>query len=135
MPNGADAGDATYVEIASPDDFTRTLQRLEQTIEAAGLTIFARIDHAAAARGVGLTMPATTVLVYGNPRGGTPVMLAGPHLALDLPLRVLVREGGSGQVFIGWHPIAAVLKGADVADDLVAGLAGAQTLLAKDVRS
>ncbi|RWA53434.1 hypothetical protein AU476_14045 [Cupriavidus sp. UYMSc13B] len=57
-----------------------------------GMTIFARIDHAEAARNVGLAMPPTQVLIYGNAKRGTPLMLAAPGVALDLPLRVLVRD-------------------------------------------
>src|SRR4051812_10903549 len=77
---------------ASPYGFAETLDRLEATLRAKGIDVFAKIDHAAAATGVGLSMPPTVVLVFGSPRGGTPLMLEQPLLALDLPLRVLVRE-------------------------------------------
>lgn len=72
--------------------FAPTVQRLKDAIANAGMTVFASIDHAAGAREVGMEMPPTIVMLYGNPRGGTPIMLAAPHTALDLPLRVLVRE-------------------------------------------
>jgi hypothetical protein len=62
-----------------------------------GVTIFARIDHAEAARNAGLAMPPTQVLIYGNAKGGTPLMLGAPSIALDLPLRVLVRDDCQGQ--------------------------------------
>ena len=125
----------SYVEHVSAHGFAATVAHLEQTIAQAGLTIFARIDHAGAARGVGLAMPQTLVLIYGNPRGGTPVMLTAPQAALDLPLRVLVREDRDGRVLVGFHPIAAVLRSAAVADDLVARLAHTQALLMEGVRS
>ena len=73
----------TYVEHASAHDFAPTVDRLEKAIARAGLTIFARIDHHGAARDAGLAMPSTIVLIYGSPRGGTPVMLATPRVALD----------------------------------------------------
>ena len=76
----------------SPVGFDETLSRLNVVLAARGLKIFARIDHAANAREVGLYMPLTTVVIFGNARGGTPLMLAEPDVALDLPLRILVRE-------------------------------------------
>jgi uncharacterized protein (DUF302 family) len=80
------------VKLESTESFADTLTRLQSTLESNGFKIFATIDHQAAARSVGLDMPPTTVLVYGNPKGGTPLMLAAPDFALELPLRVLVRE-------------------------------------------
>lgn len=124
-----------FVEHVSTEPFASTLQRIEQAIGRAGLTIFARIDHAEAARSVGLTMPATTVLIYGNPRGGTPVMLAAPRAALDLPLRVLIREDDQGRSCIGFHPIVDVLREADVAESLATRLAPAQAILVEGTRS
>src|ERR1700736_6184200 len=75
--------------------FAETLARLQSALERRQLEIFARFDHSGAARLVGLTMPDTQVVVFGNPKGGTPLMLAAPLVALDLPLRLLVsNEGG-----------------------------------------
>lgn len=76
----------------SSGDFGQTLERVEQAIVAHDLTVFARIDHRAAAKAQGLSMHPATVLVFGNPRIGTPAMLTEPLLALDLPSRVLVWE-------------------------------------------
>jgi uncharacterized protein (DUF302 family) len=117
------------VEQASPLPFDATLERLTQAIETAGLTIFARIDHAANARGVGTTMPPATVLIYGAAKGGTPIMLATPLAALDLPLRVLVRAREDGDVSIAFHPVAAMLHRVGVSPDLAARLEPAQRLL------
>ena len=79
-------------------------------------------------------MPPTTVLLYGHAQGGTPIMLAAPRAALDLPLRVLVREDDDGHVLVGFHPIDMMLRGAGVANDLAVRLAPAQTIL-EGVRS
>lgn len=76
----------------SPYDFAETLARVQRAIAERGLTVFARIDHRAGARAQGLDMQEATVLVFGNPRLGTPAMLEQPLAALDLPLRVLVWE-------------------------------------------
>jgi uncharacterized protein (DUF302 family) len=110
-------------------NFIQTLQRLEQTVEKVGMRVFARIDHSQAATDVGLQMPPTTVLLYGNPRGGTPLMLIAPHLALDLPLKVLVREASNGKTLIAFHPAAPMLRMAGVPDDLATRLDAAQRVL------
>jgi uncharacterized protein (DUF302 family) len=120
------------VEHVSGMAFAPTLERLVRAIEAAGMTVFARIDHAAGAREVGMEMPPTVVLLYGHPRGGTPIMQAAPQAALDLPLRVLVREdaaAGGGRVLVSFHPVAPMLRQAGVPDALAARLEPAQRLL------
>ncbi len=117
------------VEHASPLPFDSTIEKLAHAIEGAGMTIFTRIDHAANARNVGLAMPPATVLVYGNAKGGTPVMLAAPRAALDLPLRVLVRESEDGTVAIAFHPVAAMLQRTGAATEVAALLEPAQRLL------
>ncbi len=128
-------GQGAFVEHVSAHSFAQTVSRLEQTIARAGLTIFARIDHSGVACDVGLFMPPTLVLIYGNPRGGTPIMLAAPRTALDLPLRVLVREDDKGLVLVAFHPIAAVLREAGVDEELAARLEPAQAILAKGLNS
>ncbi len=126
---------AGLFEAASALPFDATVDRLTAAIEAAGLTVFATIDHAAAARHVGLSMPPTLVLIYGNARGGTPVMLAAPHVALDLPLRVLVRENAGGATIVAFHPVAEMLTAAGVPAELVHRLDGAQHLLLEAIKA
>ncbi|GAA4581525.1 DUF302 domain-containing protein [Planotetraspora phitsanulokensis] len=79
----------------SPYGHAETVRRLEQEIGARGATIYGRVDHAANAASVGMHMPPTVVLIFGNPRGGTPIMLSVPAAAYDMPARILVREAGS----------------------------------------
>ena len=117
------------VEQASSLPFDATVERLAQTILKRGMTIFARIDHAANAREAGVSMPPTTVLIYGSAKGGTPVMLAAPPAALDLPLRVLVRQRDDGKAVIAFHPVVAMLRRAGVREDLAARLEPAQQAL------
>jgi uncharacterized protein (DUF302 family) len=117
------------VEHVSPVVFGPTLERITMAIRAAGLTIFAQIDHAANAREAGLSMPPSTVLIYGHAKGGTPLMLAAPTIALDLPLRVLVREREDGQAIVAFHPAAAILRRAGVPENLAGRLEPAQALL------
>lgn len=89
---------AALNEQTSPHTFTETLSRLEKAADARGLKLFARLDHAAAAKEAGLSLRPTTVLVLGNPKGGTGLMQAQPTLAIDLPLKVLVWQGDDGKV-------------------------------------
>jgi uncharacterized protein (DUF302 family) len=115
-------------ELTSPHTFQTTLDRIAAAISAAGLTLFARIDHAAGARSAGLEMPPSVVLIYGHARGGTPIMQAAPNAALDLPLRVLVRQA-DGHAVVAFHPIAPLLQAAGVPEALAARLQPAQQLL------
>lgn len=120
----------TSTEISTPLDFATALSRVTDAIATSGLTIFARLDHAANAHGVGLLMPPTVVIIYGNARGGTPIMCAAPRAALDLPLRVLVRETRSGSA-VAFHPMAPVLRRAGVPEELAQKLDPAQRILEK----
>ena len=121
------------IEIPSRQNFAATLERLVKAIEDAGLIIVARIDHAAAARDAGMSMPPATVLIYGHPKGGTPVMLAAPQAALDLPLRVLAREDADGRVFVSFHRIAPMLRQLGAPEALAERLEPAQRLLIEGI--
>lgn len=122
------------VEQTSPFTVDATLDRLSKRIAEAGMTVFAVIDHAENARKAGLAMPASTVLVYGAAAGGTPIMLAAPHSALDLPLRVLVREGEDGRTVVAFRPMAPVLEDFGVPASLASRLGPAQDLLLKVIQ-
>jgi uncharacterized protein (DUF302 family) len=122
------------VEIACEADVEATTARVRRAIEAAGLRIFAEIDHAAEAARANLAMPPTRVLLYGRAEGGTPIMLAAPNAALDLPLRVLVRETQPGRAVVAFHPMAATLERAGVPKALSTRLDPAQKLLVDALR-
>ena len=124
----------TFVEQVSLNDFDTTLRMLVEAIESAGLTVFARIDHAAAARSVGLTMPPTVLLLYGNPRGGTPIMVAAPRSALELPLKVLLREGADGKAILSFHRVGPAMRDAGVGDDMAMRLGPSQELVLRALR-
>jgi uncharacterized protein (DUF302 family) len=125
--------DTDIHETLSAHPFEATLERLTAAITQAGLILFSRIDHQAGAREAGLDMPPATVLTYGHAKGGTPIMLAVPSLALDLPLRVLVRVRDDGRTVIAFRPIGAVLRRAGVPDALAGRLDPAQEILPKAV--
>jgi uncharacterized protein (DUF302 family) len=80
-----------------------TVEKLQTMLQGKGVTLFAVIDHSGEARRVGLAMPPTKLLVFGNPKGGTPLMLASPSIAIDLPLKILVAQGADGKVSISYN--------------------------------
>jgi uncharacterized protein (DUF302 family) len=88
--------------IVRPSSFgpEETMDRLAAAVTGHGMTVLARIDHAAAAAEVGMALPPTAVLVFGNPRAGTPLMQAAPTIAIDLPLRALVWQDEAGRTWI-----------------------------------
>ena len=87
--------------------YSDTIEHLTKMIDGAGNTIFATIDQSAAAVGVGLTLPPTTLLIFGNPKGGTPLMVAFPLVALDLPLKLLIWEE-AGAVNVAYTPMREI---------------------------
>lgn len=87
----------------SVHDFSTTVERVEAMSRTKGLTVFARLDHAAAAAAVGQAMPPSTVIVVGNPRIGTQRFIRYPTLAIDLPLKLLVWQDGSGHVRVSYN--------------------------------
>lgn len=92
------------VKTYSAYDYPQTRLRLMKAVADNGLVLFGEFDHARAAQNVNLKMPPTTVLVFGNPKGGTPLMLEHPELALDLPFRVLIRQQADGRTLVSYHP-------------------------------
>ena len=102
----------TYI---SQTDFASANARLKSAIEARGLTVFATVDHAAGAAKVGQTLAPNTLYIFGNPKAGTPLMLANPALGLDLPLKAQIREEG-GQVIITVSDIRAITAAAGVTE-------------------
>jgi len=98
------------IVIRSPYDAEMTMQRLEQQVTSRGLDIFARIDHAAGAARVGATLRPTMLLVFGNPKGGTPFMICEQTVGIDLPLKALVWEDASGQIWLGYNDPAFIAE-------------------------
>lgn len=88
---------------ASSHTVEQTLARVEGLLAAKGIKVFARIDHSGEAARAGLAMKPTQLLIFGNPAGGTPLMLAAPSTAIDLPLKLLVWEDAAGQVWITYN--------------------------------
>ena len=91
------------VAVKSPHSAKATMDKLEATAKDKGLNIFARIDHAAGAASIGQTLRPTEVLIFGNPKGGTPFMTCAQSVGIDLPLKALVWEDASSQVWVGYN--------------------------------
>jgi uncharacterized protein (DUF302 family) len=89
--------------IKSSHDPRETMNRLEAAVTAKGLTVFARIDHAAGASVAGLPLRPTEVLIFGNAKGGTPLMQAVQTIGIDLPLKALVWQDASGETWLSWN--------------------------------
>ena len=124
-----------HAEYKSDLTFSETVDHLVQTIEQVGMNVFAKIDHSAGAEEVGMILRPSTVLIYGHARGGTPIMQAAPTAALDLPLRVLIRETERGVTMISFHPVRQMLARYTIAKELVDRLAKAQLLLVGAVQT
>ncbi len=130
MPSPPDNG---MVHLSSPYSVAETIQRLESLLQAQGLTEFCRIDHSGAAERAGLKMPPTQVIIFGSPKGGTPLMIASPTLAIDLPLKALIWEDGGGKVWVSYNTADYLKHRHNVPDDLIKNIAGIGPLLQKVV--
>jgi len=115
--------------VASPHNFAATVEKLESLLKAKGLMIFARIDFSGDAQRAGLQMPATQMLIFGNPKGGTPVMLAVPSVALDLPLKVLIAEDANGKVWLSFNSPAYLAERHAIPAALVPNISGVHGLV------
>jgi uncharacterized protein (DUF302 family) len=98
------------VSTAATRPVAELIERLEAALAAKGISVFARVDHAAGAAAAGMALRPTVVLVFGNPRAGTPLMQAEQLLGLDLPLRILAWEDASGRTWLTWHDPAALAR-------------------------
>ena len=97
---------AGIVDRPSPHSVDQTVERLEALLRQKGIRLFALIDHGGEAAKVGMKMPPTKLLIFGKPQAGTPLMLAAPRIALDLPLKILVWEDAEGQVWVSANSAA-----------------------------
>ena len=121
------------VQVASHYSVDDTVQRLQAAFAAKGLQVFALVDHSGEAEKVGLQMRPTKVLIFGSPKAGTPLMVAAPSLAIDLPLRALVAEDVAGKVSVTYNDPEFLRERHGGAAELIKNLAGAGTVIAKAV--
>lgn len=98
------------ITVESPHPVRETMNRFEESAKQRGLTIFARIDHAAGAAKIGTTLRPTEVLIFGSPQGGTPLMECAQPAGIDLPLKALVWEDARGRVWLGYNDPAYIAQ-------------------------
>jgi uncharacterized protein (DUF302 family) len=130
MPAYSKRDDRDIMTQVSPySSVSETLQRLRETVCEKGLEEFALIDHGGAAERAGLKMQEAKLLIFGSPRAGTPLMVASPLLALDLPLKVLVWRDRDGRVLVSYNATSYLARRHDVPEDLVGNIAGIDALI------
>lgn len=109
----------------------QTVDRLKNILQSKGVTLFALIDHSGEAEKVGMKMRPTKLLIFGSPKAGTPLMLAAPSIALDLPLKILVWEDEQSKVWISYNSPAYLRERHDFPPELLPNIAVIETLAAK----
>jgi uncharacterized protein (DUF302 family) len=109
----------------------QTLEKLESTLRAKGVTIFALVDHSGEAEKVGIKMPPTKLLIFGNPKAGTPLMLAAPSSAIDLPLKILIWADAHGKVWVTYNSPTYLQQRHNLPPELLPNVAVVEILAAK----
>jgi uncharacterized protein (DUF302 family) len=128
---GTVAGSNGIATIPSHHSVDETVARLTGLLQAKGVTLFALVDHSGEAAKAGLSMPPTKLLIFGSPKAGTPLMLAAPGIAIDLPLKVLVAEDAAGTVSVSYNIPAYLQQRHGLSPDLLPAIAVVQVLAAK----
>jgi uncharacterized protein (DUF302 family) len=126
--------DNGIVHLSSPHTVLETLARLEAVVQAKGIAILAMIDHSGDAAKADIQMEPTKLLIFGNAKAGTPIMLASPSAAIDLPLKALVWQDKSGKVWLSYNSPAYLKKRHDIPDNLLPNIAGIEAICAQAVR-
>jgi len=118
---------------AAPSRLTvdEAVQKLRGIIEAKGVTLFALVDHSGEAEKAGLKMPPTKLLIFGSPKAGTPLMLAAPSIAIDLPLKILVSEDADGKVWISYNTPEYLCQRHGLPPELMQNLAAVEKFAAE----
>ena len=108
----------------------QTVERLKNILKSKGVTLFALIDHSGEAERAGMKMPPTKLLIFGNPKAGTPLMLAAPSSAIDLPLKVLIWQDTKGKVWVSYNSPAYLLERHGLPHDLLQNIGVVEILAA-----
>src|SRR5271170_7157239 len=126
MTSNSDNGMTTIPGHQSVD---QTVQKLEGILAAKGVKLFAVVDHSGEAEKAGMEMRPTKLLIFGNPKAGTPLMIASPSIALDLPLKALIWEDAGGKVWVSYNSPEYLQQRHGVPADLIKNISGAGPLL------
>jgi uncharacterized protein (DUF302 family) len=118
------------VTIPTDHSVEEAVQKVEDILKAKGVKMFALIDHSGEAERAGMQMPATKLLIFGSPKAGTPLMLASPSVAIDLPLKILIWEDTSGKVRISYNAPAYLQERHNLPAELIQNIAVVEALAA-----
>ncbi len=121
--------DNGIIDARSQHSVEQTVERLTAVLHAKGVTLFALVDHSGEAAKIGMTMPPTKLLIFGNPKAGTPLMLAAPSVAIDLPLKILVWEDAQGRTWLSYNSPAYLQERHGVPQALLPNIAVVETLV------
>lgn len=130
-PDAVVAKEEGIVNVPSNHSVDETVDRLTGILRSKAITLFALIDHSGEAAKVGLKMPPTKLLIFGNPKGGTPLMLAAPSIALDLPLKILVSEDAQRKVWLSYNSPEYLKERHGLPADLLPNMAVVESLAAE----
>jgi uncharacterized protein (DUF302 family) len=119
------------IDTLSNHSVDETVEKLKGILQAKGIALFALVDHSGEAQKVGMKMPPTKLLIFGNPKGGTPLMLAAPTVAIDLPLKILVREDAQGKVWVSYNSPAYLQERHGFPPDLLKNIVVVEALAAQ----
>jgi uncharacterized protein (DUF302 family) len=119
------------IDTPSNHSVNQTVERLKGILQVKGVTLFAVVDHSGEAEKVGMNMPPTKLLVFGSPKAGTPLMLAAPSIAIDLPLKFLVWEDAHGKVWVSYNSPVYLQQRHTLPPELLQNIAVVETLAAK----
>lgn len=122
--------DEGIVRIPSRRSVSETVDKLKAILQSKGVTLFALVDHSGEAEKAGMTMPPTKLLIFGNPKAGTPLMLAQPSAAIDLPLKILVAEDTEGKTWISYNSATYLKERHGLPETLLPNIAIVETLAA-----
>jgi uncharacterized protein (DUF302 family) len=125
--------DRGMIDVPSPYSVPETLARLESILKERGVTVFARVDHSGEAEKAGLKMRPTQLLIFGSPKAGTPLIVATPSVAIDLPLKALAWEDQSGRVWLSYNAPEYLQERHGFPVELLKNIAGASTLIPEAV--
>jgi len=128
MPSATTTG---IIEKTSNHSVDQTVEKLKSILQAKGVTLFALVDHSGEAEKVGMKMRPTKLLIFGSPKAGTPLMLAAPSIAIDLPLKILVSEDAQGKVWISYNSPEYLKDRHGLPPELLANIAVVETLATK----
>jgi uncharacterized protein (DUF302 family) len=118
------------INMPSNHSVEQTVERLKNILQSQGITLFALVDHSGEAENVGMSMRPTKLLIFGSPKAGTPLMLAAPSIAIDLPLKILVWGDSQGKVWISYNSPDYLMKRHGLPQELLQNISIVETLAA-----